>query len=273
VLLRPLRLTNGDNLEGPGVADTTAVWVALAPSIVAVLAILVNGLWTRRQLKMQQEEHVPDRYSQALDQLAGNEIQRVGAVYALEGIMRDSERYHTAIVDVLAAFIRVSARARASTDGEAAEAEPTVEVQTTLTVLGARPWRPQIESSPIRLSGRGTPVDLRDTLLRGAHLECVRLRWARLENIHWEGTHLEGARLRGANLENADLEGAYLQGASLALASLTGTRLHGAHLAGVEGHPQLTPEQLRDAHCRPDDRTCSEGPSDNPCARFAPWND
>lgn len=263
-------------MEGPGVADSTAVWVALAPSVVAVLAILVNGLWTRRQLKVQQEEQVADRYSQAVDQLAGNEIQRVGGVYALEGIMRDSDRYHTAIIDVLAAFIRVSARARtpaATDEGEPGEAEPSVEVQTALTVLGTRPQRPRIESSPIRLSGRGAPVDLRDTLLRGAHLECVRLRWARLENIHWEGTHLEGARLRGANLENADLEGAYLQGASLARASLTGTRLRGAHLAGVEGHPQLAPEQLRDAHCRPDDRTCSEGPSDNPCARFAPWND
>jgi hypothetical protein len=222
-----------------------------------------------KQLAAQREDRVTDRFIKAVDQLAGNQVQRIGGIYTLERIMRESDMDHSAIVDVLGAFIRLQASGQTpptiDKDTPADERAP-VEVQVALSVLGRRPREGRLEGGPIRLSR----VNLGHTLLRDAHLECVRLRHAHLEGIHWEGTHLEGARLRGAHLENADLEGVHLEWASLSGAHLTGAVLRGAHLAGVQGDPDLTLAQRQALHCRPQDATCSEGRSDNPCAQF-PW--
>lgn len=221
-----------------------------------------------KQLAAQQEDRVTDRFTRAVDQLGGgNQVQKIGGIYTLERIMRESVSDHSAIVDVLGTFIRLQASGQPSStideDAPPDEKAP-LEVQIALNVLGRQPLEGRVESGPIRLTG----VSLRDTLLRGAHLECVRLRHAHLEDVHWERTHLEGAHLRGAHLENAHLKGVHLEGASLSGAHLTGADLIGAHLAGVRGNPDLTPAQRQVLHCTPKDTTCPEGRSDDPCARF-----
>lgn len=220
-----------------------------------------------KQLAAQREDRVTDRFIKAVDQLAGNQVQRIGGIYTLERIMRESDTDHSAIVDVLGAFIRLQASSQPpqtiDEDTPTDEKAP-LEVQIALNVLGRRPREGRLESGPIRLTG----VNLRDTLLRDAHLECVRLRHAHLEDVHWERTHLEGSHLRRAHLENADLKGVHLERASLSGAHLTGAVLLGAHLAGARGDPDLTAAQRQVLHCRPEDATCSEGQPDDPCARF-----
>lgn len=274
--------------------SSASAWIALAAPVVAALAILVNWRSTRmqlqrqadsldeqlgaqrealdKQLAAQREGQVTDRFTKAVDQLAGNPVQMIGGIYALERIMRESNKDHWAVVDVLATLIRLQADSETpppldpptiDEDTPPDEWAP-MEVQTALTILGSRPQQGRVEPSPIRLSR----VNLRGTLLRDAHLECVRLRGAHLEDIHWEGTHLEGARLRGAHLERADLEGAHLQWASLRGVDLTSAKMRGAHLANVEGSPRLTPMQRQDLHCGPEDAECSKGRPDNPCSRF-----
>jgi hypothetical protein len=220
-----------------------------------------------KQLAAQREGQVTDRFTKAVDQLAGNPVQRIGGIYALDRIMRESNKDHWAVVDVLAAFIRLQANSETpltiDKDMPPDEWAP-MEVQTALTVLGSRPQQGRVEPGPVRLSR----VNLRGTILRGAHLECVRLRDAHLENIHWEGTHLEGARLGGAHLQRADLEGTNLEWASLRDVDLTNAKVRGAHLANVEGYPRLTPKQRQGLHCGPEDAECPEGRLDNPCTRF-----
>ena len=52
-----------------------------------------------------------DRYSAAIEHLGSENLAvRIGAIYALERIARDSRRDHPAIMDVLTAFIREESR-------------------------------------------------------------------------------------------------------------------------------------------------------------------
>ena len=52
-----------------------------------------------------------DRYSTAIEHLGSENLAvRIGAIYALERIARDSRRDHPAIMDVLSAFIREESR-------------------------------------------------------------------------------------------------------------------------------------------------------------------
>jgi hypothetical protein len=85
---------------------------------------------------------VTDRYTKAIEQLGSDRFDvRVGGIYALECIARDSPRDHLAVLEVLAAFIReqrsramVTERARR---GDARRATRPG-VQATVGVSGRR---------------------------------------------------------------------------------------------------------------------------------------
>lgn len=253
-------------------------------------------VFTARTYVLSREGHVTDRYTKAIDQLGAETLdQRIGGIYALERIMRDSSKDHAAVVDVLAAFVRVHGR-RAGPGQSMAEGEelaaPGADIQAALSVLGRRPLRTDREPSPIRLSD----ADLRRTLLRGGRLECVRLRRAHLEGVRWEGADLQGARMRGAHLHKADLAGADLRhaslertdlrkvkltdarldhanlvGAQLAGAKLTGASLQDVHLAGTHGEFELSEQQREQAHCLPTEEACDAAQAatrQGPCSRF-----
>ena len=255
------------------------------------------ALWfTARSYHLSREGQVTDRYTNAVDQLGADALeQRVGGVYALERIMSDSPRDHSAVVEVLIAFVRERAPipkdlAPVGKTGPAHEidarrerragpkpARPPADIQAAMIVLGRRPKRPEAEVDALRLSD----TVLRRSHMRGARLHCVRLRDSHLEYANMERAGLQGARMRRAHLEyadlrNADLEHAYLSdahleyadltgatldratltGAHLADATLEGASLVGAHLAGATGAAALTPEQQQQAHCRPGQARC-----------------
>ncbi|MGW7260528.1 pentapeptide repeat-containing protein [Streptomyces sp. NPDC054834] len=214
------------------------------------------------QAELTREGQYTDRYTQAVTQIASDEpVQQLGGIYALERIMRDSEKDHVTIVEVLAAFVREHAPAslppstrhrlrrarrnlRAGTPVTPAQREtyterdlwephrPTEPVQAALTVLGRRP------------EGRDEPfhINLAWTDLRRANLDNARLEGVNLANARLERATLVEARLKGASLIKAHLEwatlvqtrleGADLTGAHLEHAAMNGVHLEGAHLTG-----------------------------------------
>ncbi|MFF2235740.1 pentapeptide repeat-containing protein [Streptomyces anulatus] len=202
----------------------------------------------REQAQIARDGQVTAHYVEAIKLLASERtVERLGGIYALERIMRDSAKDHLTVVEVLAAFVRDQVSVVPGT--ESAPAELLDEsVQAALTVLGRRP---PVEE-PFRIDLRRT--DLRGADLQDARLERVRLAGARLEGANLIGAHLEKAWLREtqlggvwldrAHLEGAHLRGADLRGASLKETHLKGTRLFNADLSTAVG---LTPDQLGEA--------------------------
>jgi hypothetical protein len=253
--------------------------------------VAVGVLWfTARTYVLSREGQVTDRYTKAVDQIGAGAgaspgegmDQRIGGVFALERIMRDSKKDHAALVDVLTAFIRVHAPRN-----DADERRPGQEVRAALTVLGRRPPRRERELHAMRLG----KVNLQHTMLRRGRMDCVRLRDANLAKAHWEHAQLKGAKLDrailndidledadlrfaslpGANLRGAKLNKANLAGADLEHADLVGAKLIDTHLAGVTGHPRLTDAQRAQAHCLPETATCPDaGPAlaQDPCGDY-----
>ncbi len=199
----------------------------------------------REQAEIARDGQVTAHYVEAIKLLASERaVERLGGIYALERIMRDSAKDHLTVVEVLAAFVRDRAPVGTST-ALPVPTEPEESVQAALTVLGRRP--PVKE--PFRIDLRRT--DLRGADLQEARLERVRLAGARLEGANLIGARLEEAwlretRLSGAWLDRAHLEGAFLRGADLGGTSLrethlTGTRLYDADLSAAVG---LTVDQV-----------------------------
>jgi hypothetical protein len=69
-----------------------------------------------KNLKLAHEGQITDRFTKAISQLADEKMAvRVGGIYALERIARDSERDHWPVMEVLTSFVRERAR-QPSTD-------------------------------------------------------------------------------------------------------------------------------------------------------------
>ncbi len=202
-----------------------------AAGVAALIALggAATALYTARSYGLNREGQITDRYTKAIDQLGSTALDvRLGGIYALERLMRDSPADQPTIVEVLAAYVRE----HAPRDPAAASSGPAADVQAALTVLRRRPEHP---SEP--------PVDLGRTCLNGADLYGARLTGATLTGATLTGATLTRADLAGAKLTGADLAGATLAGADLAGAKLTGAKLTGANLTGAK----LTGAFLTDA--------------------------
>ncbi|WP_422756358.1 pentapeptide repeat-containing protein [Micromonospora sp. WMMD708] len=254
-------------------------WIAVG-QVVSVL-VLAAGLYltyeanqeisraNREQRRLTEQGQITDRFTKAVEQLGQSGPEKVdvrlGAIYALERIMRDSAEDQPAVVDVLAAFVRVHAPAppkparpvpRPTADRPAVP--PSVDIQATLTVLGRRDithdGSTRLDLTRSNLSGANLTranlarVDLRDAYLAGANLNLVNLNSAGLRNAYLAGVSLGGANLDDAFLTNADLTNADLSGVNMNETDLGNAKLVSANLGSANlVSANLTNANLTDA--------------------------
>lgn len=178
------------------------------------------------QVEADRERRITDSFTRAVDQLgSGNLASRLGAIYSLERIARESQRDHWPIMETLTAFIRdrvpwTDQKEEQERDPDIEVEPPPTDVQAALTVIGRR--NVNHEEGPQRLL-------LAETDLRKADLDRADLAYAILT-----GVNLRGSSLRGAHLSNAELEDTRLEGACLDCTRLDGANLRGARLAQVQ---------------------------------------
>ena len=66
-----------------------------------------NFTLSRRTFELTEQGQVTDRYTKAIEQLGSDKLDvRIGGIYALERVARDSARDHPTVMEVLTAFIR-----------------------------------------------------------------------------------------------------------------------------------------------------------------------
>ncbi|WP_328977226.1 pentapeptide repeat-containing protein [Streptomyces canus] len=178
----------------------------------------------REQAELTREGQVTDRYIDAIKLLGSEKMtERLGGIYSLERIMKDSERDHSTIVEVLASFIRQ----RASISEGLKEIDATYrapeDVHAAITVLSRRPLRDGEDA--ILLSD----TDLRGLHMLGGRLDGMTLGGAFLDHGRFWDVSIEKANLTMVSLRNANFYGGSMTGSMLHLA-----RLDDAHLTGVK---------------------------------------
>jgi len=230
------------------------------------LAQIVGGMFvlfglysSLNTLDLSREGQITERFTRAIEQLGASDAAgqpklelRLGGIYALERIARDSERDYGVIMEVLTTYVRehsprkkldfepqaticiekasiVGPKAPApkmATPKAALDEAPRIgaDIQAILTVLGRRELRYD-----------KSPLDLSATNLRGAHLHGMDFRGVDLHSADLREADFEGANLRGVELYNADLRRACLTDAHLEKANLGGAKLweakfHRTHL-------------------------------------------
>jgi len=232
--------------------------LVLAVAQILVGTVLLSGLYfTWRTLQVNREGQITDRFTRAIDQLGkvedGQKLFeiRVGGIYALERIARESEEDYWPIMEILTAYVRQNAplppeagqeRTQDATDeqramegprGKSEITEPSApdpDIQAIMTILRRRKlyYRHEepgaLDLSKTNLSG----ADFSGADFSYANLTEANLTEANLRSADLRSADLTGASLTGANLFGADFSYAYLSGAGLTLAPLSGAGLYAA---------------------------------------------
>jgi Pentapeptide repeats (8 copies) len=228
-------------------AAVTAAWVALIRHYA--------------QTEADRQRRIAESFSKAAEQLAHDKIEvRLGGIYTLERISRESLYDYWTVMETLTAFIRERARwadrfLPGISDSGGGQSDlilpheiPT-DIAAVLSVIVRRS-----EEGRRREKSEDLHLNLRDADLRGADLVGAHLEGAFLNGAYLQGADLSRAFLTGAkfntrhnavfqgtkfyfvsstNLSGASLIDANLDGADLTGAFLKQTRLKGAHLKGT----------------------------------------
>jgi hypothetical protein len=214
---------------------------ATLAQILGGLALLFGLYLTYRNVKVAhknvevaEQGKLTERFSKAVELLGSEKIEvRLGGIYALERIARDSQKDHWTVMEVLTAFVREQSKNEyeeiADSEGNitrvAVESKPniTADIQAALTVIGRRKWTDQERPRQ--------KIDLTDSFLRGTVLFEANLRNANLCNTILTRSLLIRTDLRNAILFNANLIEADLNYAKLDDALLDYAKLQGADLS------------------------------------------
>jgi hypothetical protein len=180
----------------------------------AVIGATLTYLQFSQQLQASRELLISNQVSKGFEQLASKDaVMQLGGIYALEGVMKNSEQYHEPVVEALCAFVRDR------TANETGDGPPVTEIQAALTVIGRRT---PIETRPLDLHNAHIPrADLREAQLGGAYLFYADLRYSDLRSSDLSGAILYYRNTQiAADLQSADLTGADLRGATVAQVQL-----------------------------------------------------
>lgn len=201
-------------------------------------------LFTARNYALSREAQVTDRYTKAVEQLGSDKLDvRIGGIYALERVARDSARDHPTVMEVLAAFIREHSHEpwepNRDPDWRRVPREalgPRPDVQAAATVIGRRDAshdREQVNLTAANLTRAQLPnANFAGCRLYYVNLTEANLFCANLRRVELVGADLTGANFNGCNLYNANFTFAILKETLLSDANLKWAIFSGAKLAG-----------------------------------------
>jgi len=232
------------------VVKTIISGLGFVATVLAAVGLFCNYQNSQQEQHLNSERLMTDRFSKAVEQLGSRDIPvRIGGIYALERIAKDSPKDHRTIMEVLTAFVRSKSLKEESQSPKQEYTKFTTDVQSALTVLARRDTSNEPKDRYLDLSG--------------ISIEGANLNNANLANVSFDGTSLSSAHLEGANLtralfSNAYLDGATLINANLRNATLKNTKLRNARLKGallsdaiLEGtdftYSDLSDEQVKSA--------------------------
>lgn len=184
-----------------------------------------SSIAAERTLALATEGQVTERLTRATEQLGAEELgRRLGGIYGLERIARDSERDHWPVMEILSAYARERGRAASTVDED---------IHAILKVIARRKVAHEVAlpaEARIDLSG----IVLTNIDLSGGNFTRVRFAQASMR-----GAKLERAMLAGCDFDFADLEGASMNGADLTGASLNSAVLRSAWMYDVKADNAL----------------------------------
>jgi hypothetical protein len=209
---------------------------------------------------------ITERFSKGIEQLGrsgANDLDlRLGGVYALGEVARESAAWHNPVIEVLAAFVRVHASGQPAPEGATLREQRVklymmpieerwlvmpADLAAALDVLSRRDRTKDIRKLDLsHVDFRRTPfpnrLDLQATSFAFARMQFTRLPYANLRESLFAATDLRGTSLLGTDLSGAHFFRAKLMEADFDTAQLDGAEFEECDLTGATN---LTVDQLK----------------------------
>jgi uncharacterized protein YjbI with pentapeptide repeats len=209
---------------------------------------------TESNVRAAEEKQVTERFSKAIEHLSNEKLEvRLGGIYALERIAKDSPKDYWTIMEVLTAFVREKSHTTQShgcdvpdefenDDHEnwyfdSLEKETylriATDIQAVLTILNRRDKaylngeKDRLDLAGVNFSWLIFPATIG---FQEMNLVTANLRRAVLDEVNLTGTQLTGAYLTESRLKKTIFTNANLVEACLARANLSGANLQNADL-------------------------------------------
>jgi len=188
----------------------------------------------RKNILIAEEGKITDRFSKAVELLGSDKLDtRLGGIYALERIARDSQKDHWTVMEVLTAFVRENAPL--ASGKKVTATTPREAIQAAMTVIGRRKWT-ETETQQLNLQY----VNLEECILRNANLSKANLRGTKFFRSDMDGAILTDTFLSGVNLVATNLNKVVLNGAMLCK--------NGNQITDFRNAILLTAEQVLSTH-------------------------
>jgi len=195
------------------------------------LLVVIGAAATWWQVHVSRESQITERFTRAVDQLGRENVNvRIGGIYALERIAKNSAADRDPIQFLLGAYVRNKLQWRVgAADGPE---HPTAAVDEQLPRMRVR--APDVQAAMGVLGRRPRSRDDQVVYMSRVDLRSISLRDARLTGAQFRHTNLARATLAGAQLDRTDLTDADLRQTVLQDTNLNGANLSRAHLQGAD---------------------------------------
>jgi hypothetical protein len=190
-----------------------SIFIQLVTGIAQVLGILGGALllyYTWRTLHVDQESRVTERFTRAIEHLGATDNTgarrleiRLGGIYGLERIARDSEDDYWPVMEVLTAYIR--------------EHAPWLDPRVAAGFAGAMPPPPQGGDAAGGIAPSGPPPMASGRVVLPSDIRAIVAVLKRRRRFYWSGEEgeefldLSRSDLRGGNFGQIHLEAADLR--------------------------------------------------------------
>ena len=226
---------NWNNIEKKERAQAGVTLLQTIATSIGGIAVFWNIVLARRQMaiahrqtelaqdqmEIMREQIINERFSKAVEQLGHNQLAvRVGAIYALARLAKDSPRDHWTIMEMLAFFLREQCPCPEGSTCRRHPSSVPKDIQAAILVLGQRNVEQDPEKSHLHLIHN----DLRGVSFAEGDFRNVYFYESNLSDANFYGANLQGANFWKADLSYSNLKGCQLDGAILSKTSLRTAR-------------------------------------------------
>ena len=246
-------LINFDVFGIPVTSETIRNLVLAVIALFGAPFLVWRSFIAQKQVDVAQEDLITDRINKAVEGLGlektvkeldnnGKSVERtvpnlevrIGAIYALELIAKDSKRDYRRIIEIICLYIRNNAPAVSldPTEPPFSKAVPRIDIQAAITVLGRREKK-QIDierTDKFRLDLRNT--DLSGVDFSNGDFSAAMFRDCRIEGSNFNDTKLEGTQFFRSLLNFTSFYGADLKGTRFESAIITKCDISNSFVVG-----------------------------------------
>jgi Pentapeptide repeats (9 copies) len=229
-------------------------FLGLGATAAAAVGIFVTYQGSLEDRRITQQRLMTERFSKATELLASRDrVTRIGAIFALERIAKDSQQDHWTIMELLSSYVEDKSPFSGLEQGK----EIDTDTQSALTVIGRRNIQQDPAYRYIVLANRNLSganfinAKLGQVIFIGANLSGASFGLANLNATRFNGANLNKADFSSANLAEADFSASTsiktnLRETDFGDANLSMTKFGDADLSGanLSKTQNLTKNQL-----------------------------